>query len=128
LSSERDQRLLRAEKAVRQGSIDAAIAEFAALVTEQPDDLSSANALGDLLVRAGRIPEALPLYLHVGDAYLREGFFSKAAGFYRKVLKFSPEDEGTALRFAEALAQQRLVVEARSQLRAVEQARRRLGR
>jgi tetratricopeptide (TPR) repeat protein len=113
--------------AVRQGQIETAIAEYGALVTEQRRDLSSANALGDLLVRAGRSPEALPLYLHVADSYLKEGFFSKAAGFYRKVLKFMPDDEGISLRLAEALAQQGLLVEAKAQVLAVAQARRGRG-
>lgn len=112
---------------MRQGQVEAAIAEYGALVAEQPRDLSSANALGDLLVRAGRTPEALPLYLHVADSYQREGFFSKAAGFYKKVLKFTPDDEAVTLRLADALALQGLTVEARAQLTAVRDLRRRRG-
>lgn len=125
MSIEREQRLKRAETAVRQGRIDTAIAEYEALVAEQPEDLSAGNALGDLLVRAGRSPEALPHYRRVGDIYLREGFFSKAAGFYRKVLKFVPHDEDATLRLAQALAEQGLSVEARTQLLNAVQLRRR---
>lgn len=112
---------------MRQGRIEPAIAEYAALVSEQPADLASANALGDLFVRARRSTEALPLYLHVADSYLREGFYSKAAGFYKKVLKFTPDDEATILRLADALARQGLAVEARAHLEQVAQARRRRG-
>lgn len=112
---------------MRQGRIDQAVAEYAAVVDEHPADLSSLNTLGDLLVRAGKSPEALPLYVRVGDAHFREGFFSKAAGFYRKVLKFAPADEATACRLAEALAAQGLLVEAKAQFTSLLQARRRRG-
>jgi tetratricopeptide (TPR) repeat protein len=127
LANERDERLRKAEKAVRQGRIDAAIAEYTALVSEQANDLSALNALGDLLVRAGRSPEALPFYVRVADSYLREGFYSKAAGFYRKVLKFAPAEELPALRLAEALAAQGLLVEAKAQFASIATARRRHG-
>ena len=43
----REAALKSAEKALRQGRIDAAIAEYVRVVEAQPRDLNSANALGD---------------------------------------------------------------------------------
>lgn len=127
MSTERDERQRRAERAAAEGRLETAIAEYESLVAEQPRDLAAVNALGDLYVRAGRPGEALPFYMHVGDSYLREGFFSKAAGFYKKVIKLAPDAETPVLRLVDALEQQRLLVEARGQLLTLAQARARRG-
>lgn len=127
MAFDRDETLRRAEKALRQGRLDAAIAEYARVVEEQPNDLATLNALGDLYVRAAQSDQALPLFMRVGDAYLREGFFSKAAGFYKKILKFTPNDEGALLKLADASIEQGLVVEARNSLQGVLARRRTRG-
>ena len=126
-SPERDEGLRRADRARQQGRLDVAVAEIEALVAAFPDDLSLVTALGDLHVSQGQPGPALPLFLRVGDHYFREGFYSKAVGVYRKILKFVPRDESMALRLAEALAAQGLTVEARAQFIAVEGARRTRG-
>ena len=46
--------LRNAEKLLRQGKIDQAIAEYVRIVEEQPGDWNTANVLGDLYVRAGQ--------------------------------------------------------------------------
>ena len=56
---DRDETLRRAEKLLRQGKLDGAIAEYVQLVTDQPDDWNSMNALGDLYVRAGHSDHAV---------------------------------------------------------------------
>jgi tetratricopeptide (TPR) repeat protein len=127
LAFDRDETLRRAEKALRQGRLEAAISEYARVVQEHPNDLTTLNALGDLYVRAAQSDQALPLFIRVGDAYLREGFFSKAAGFYKKVLKFTPHDEAALLKLAEASLEQGLVVDARNSLQTVLARRRTRG-
>ncbi|MBL8141890.1 MAG: hypothetical protein JNM38_12305 [Acidobacteria bacterium] len=124
---DRDERLRRVERARQAGRLDVALGELEALVAQFPDDLSLANALGDLLVSHGQPGPALPHFLRVGDHFFREGFYSKATGVYRKILKFVPRDESMILRLAEALAAQGLTVEARAQFTAVESARRHRG-
>lgn len=126
-SPERDERLRRADRARQQGRLDLAIVEFEELVAAYPDDMSLANTLGDLHVGHGQPGPALPLFLRVGDHFFREGFYSKAVGIYRKVLKFVPRDESMIVRLAEALAAQGLTVEARMQFAAVATARRQRG-
>ena len=47
--------LRNAEKLIRQGKLDAAIAEFVRLVEDQPRDWNGKNSLADLYARAGKI-------------------------------------------------------------------------
>ena len=57
---DRDERLRRVERARQAGRLDVALGELEALVAQFPDDLSLANALGDLLVSHGQPGPALP--------------------------------------------------------------------
>lgn len=125
LPADRDDPLRRAEKLLRQGRLDAAVAEYARLVEQHPADLATANALGDLYVRAGAPDRAIPLFMRVADAHLREGFYARAAGFYKKILKLRPAEEAALLGLAEACLAQRLVVDARGCLATVADLRRR---
>lgn len=125
MPADRDDALRRAEKLLRQGRLDAAVAEYARLVEQHPADLATANALGDLYVRAGAPDRAIPLFMRVADAHLREGFYARAAGFYKKILKLRPAEEAALLGLAEACLAQRLVVDARACLATVADLRRR---
>jgi tetratricopeptide (TPR) repeat protein len=89
---DRDATLKRAEKLLRQGNIDAAIAEYARLTAEYPQDWTSVNALGDLYVRAGQTERGLAQLARVGDALSREGATARAAAVYRKILRINPND------------------------------------
>ena len=54
MALDRDNTLKKAEKLLRQGRLDGAIAEYVKLVEDQPRDWNTANMLGDLYARAGR--------------------------------------------------------------------------
>ena len=60
LPIDRTQALKNAEKLLRQGKLDGAIAEYVRVIEEQPRDWNSRNSLGDLYVRAGTIAMPLP--------------------------------------------------------------------
>lgn len=124
---DRQEALRRAEALLKQGQFDAAIDEYAALVAANPADWSSLNILGDLHVRAGHPHVAIPLYAQVADHYLVEGFHARAAGFYKKILKFTPHDEDVRLKLSRACAQQGLLLDARHHLQDVVAARRSRG-
>ncbi len=127
MTIDRQEGLRRADALLKQGQIEAAIQEYAVLAAANPSDWFSLNILGDLHVRAGRPREALAFYAKVADHYLVEGFHARAAGFYKKILKFAPHDEDVRIKLARASAQQGLIVEARSHLQDVLAARRRRG-
>lgn len=115
----RDARLRRAEQLASSGQLDAAAAEYEAFLAEHPRDLAATNTLGDLYVRAGQPERACPHYAFVADAYAREGFFARAAGFYKKLLKIDPGDAVVIAKLGEVTARQGLVVEAASHFRSL---------
>ena len=82
-------------------------------------DWATANALGDLYVRAGSIEDAAAQYTKIADHFLEDGFLPKAVALYKKILRIRPDDETCRLRLGEIAAQQGLVVEAKAHLEAV---------
>lgn len=119
--------LRNAEKLLRQGKLEAAIAEYVRVVEEQPDDWSTANTLGDLYVRAGQIDSAVQQFTRIADSLSSQGFVSKAGALYKKILKLQPEDEHALLKAGEIAAGQGLIADARAYWSAVEQRRRARG-
>jgi tetratricopeptide (TPR) repeat protein len=118
--------LRNAEKLLRQGKLEAAIAEYLRVVEDQPHDWNSANALGDLYLRAGQSDRAVEQYVRIADSLSRDGFLSKAAALYKKILKIRPDDEHALLQAGEMAASQGVLIDARTFLNAV--AKRRLAR
>src|SRR5215210_3172672 len=90
---DRDGTLRAAEKLLRQGKLDGAIAEYRKVLDDQPSDWNIANTLGDLYFRAGQTDKAAGEYGRIADHFAREGFFQKAVALYRKILKIKPDDE-----------------------------------
>jgi len=123
---DRDETLRRAEKLLRQGKLDGAIAEYVQLVTDQPDDWNSMNALGDLYVRAGHSDHAVAWFTTVADHLFDQGFLPKAAALYKKTLKIS-DDEHSMLRLADLAARQGVLVDAKAYLRQAAELRRTRG-
>jgi len=114
---DRDDALRRAEKLLRQGQLDSAIAEYERIVDLFPTDFNTANTLGDLYHRAGQADRAVTQFLRIADHWLAEGFFSKAAAHYKKVLKLAPEREIALLQLIEACIRQGLMADAKMHLR-----------
>src|ERR671914_99652 len=100
----RETALKTAEKALRQGRIDAAITEYLRIVEAQPRDWNSANALGDLYVRANQIDKGIAQYTRIADHLAGEGFYPKAAALFKKILKVRPDDEHAMLQSGELAA------------------------
>lgn len=124
---DRDATLKQAEKLLRQGKLDGAIAEYVRLVQEQPRDWNSINALGDLYVRAGNRDRAAEQFVRVADHMSAEGFLSKASALYKKALRVRADHEHTLLRLAEIAAGQGLLVDARQYLKQLGRLRRERG-
>jgi tetratricopeptide (TPR) repeat protein len=127
LPIDREATLKKAEKALRQGRIDAAIAEYAQVVEEHPRDWNTANTLGDLYLRAGQPEKAAAQYNRIAEHFTREGFYPKAAALYKKILKIRPDDEGAQVQLAEASARLGLVADAKAQFGAIVNRRRARG-
>ena len=124
---DREDTLKKAEKLVRQGKLDAAIAEYLRVVEDQPGDWTTANSLGDLYVRAGQPELGAGQYARIAAHFMEEGFYPKASAIYKKLLKLTPDDESAQLNLAELSQKQGLLADAKAQLNAVEARRRSRG-
>jgi tetratricopeptide (TPR) repeat protein len=113
-----------AEKLLRQGKLDAAIAEYLRVLEDQPTDWNTANVLGDLYVRANQNDKAMEQFLKVAESLREEGQMVKAAALYKKILKLQPDNERALMEAADLVANQGLYADARAYLNVVLEKRR----
>ena len=126
-SFDRNGTLRNAEKLLRQGKVEAAIAEYLRVLADQPTDWSTANTLGDLYARAGQVDKAIERFIEIGDTLSEEGQRVKAAAVYKKILKLKPDHEHALMQAADLVAAQGLFVDARGYLNTVIEKRRAAG-
>lgn len=107
--------LASAEKAVQQGKLQNAIAEYEKVIKEDPKDLTVLNTVGDLYARLGQNDKATYYFRRVGDIYATEGFTVKAIAVYKKVAKLAPDSSECLSKLAELYTQQGLYNDARQQ-------------
>jgi len=124
---DREGTLRKAEKLLRQGKLDLAIAEYRAVIEDQPSDWNTANTLGDLYQRAGQLDKAIAQYNDIAAHLANEGFFPKAVALYRKILKIKPDEERAMWHLGNISARQGLLVDARANFTALAERRRARG-
>jgi tetratricopeptide (TPR) repeat protein len=111
--------LKNAEKLLKQGKLEPAIAEYVRIVEDQPRDFNTANTLGDLYVRAKQIDRAVEQYIRIADSLNEDGFLPKASALYKKIIKVKPDHEHALLQAAELAASAGLYADARTYLTTV---------
>jgi len=124
---DREGALKRAEKALRQGRVDAAIEEYQGIVLAQPRDWNSANALGDLFVRSGQLDKGVEQYTRIADHLAEEGFYPKASALYKKILKVKPTEEYALVRSGDVAVKLGLLADAKAAYQTVADRRRKVG-
>ena len=124
MAFDRDDTLKKAEKLLRQGRLDAAIAEYARVVEDQPRDWNTLNMLGDLYARAGQTDKAATMYARIADHLFHEGFYPRAAALYKKILKIKPDEETCQLTLGEISVKLGLILDARSYFSGIAERRR----
>jgi tetratricopeptide (TPR) repeat protein len=124
---DREGALKRAEKALRQGRVDAAIEEYQGIVLAQPRDWNSANALGDLYVRSGQLDKGVEQYTRIADHLAEEGFYPKASALYKKILKVKPTEEYALIRSGDVAVKLGLLADAKAAYQTVADRRRKTG-
>ena len=102
-----------AEKYLASGKIPSAIQEYTRIVEHEADDFNALNTLGDLYARVDKRSEAAACYRRVAEHYREQGFTLKAVAMYKKLTRFAPADQHTALALASLYEQQGLLVDAR---------------
>jgi tetratricopeptide (TPR) repeat protein len=124
---DREGTLRNAEKLLRQGKLDLAIAEYRKVIEDQPSDWNTANTLGDLYFRAGQLDKAIAEFNDIAAHLANEGFFPKAVALYKKILKIKPDEERAMWHLGNISARQGLLVEARSNFVSLADRRRKRG-
>ena len=119
--------LRNAEKLLRQGKLDQAIAEYGKVIADDPRDWNTANLIGDLYVRAGKIDQAVEQFLQIANGLVEEGYFPKAAALYKKIVKLKPDHEHALIQAADLVGGQGLYADARAYLTTVMELRRARG-
>ena len=127
MAIDRGEALKKAEKLLRQGKLDLAIAEYVRVVDDQPNDWNTRNALGDLYIRASQPDKACTQYQQIADHLNHEGFYPKAAAIYKKILKIKPDEEAVQLSLGEISAKQGLLADAKAYFTGVANKRRARG-
>src|SRR5262245_51711610 len=112
---DRAKSLVAAEEFVKAGKLAEAVAEYRKLADDNPRDMNVVNKLGDLLVRVGKVQDALKQFLRIADFYARDGFFLKAIAMYKKICKIDPKNLECQQKLAELYQQQGLTTEAKTQ-------------
>ncbi|MDT5271160.1 MAG: hypothetical protein QOH49_3346 [Acidobacteriota bacterium] len=102
-----------AEKYLASGKIPSAIQEYTRIVEHDAEDFNALNTLGDLYARVEKRAEAAACYRRVAEHYREQGFTLKAVAMFKKLTRFTPADQHTALSLASLYEQQGLMVDAR---------------
>ncbi|MFM8534875.1 MAG: tetratricopeptide repeat protein, partial [Acidimicrobiia bacterium] len=110
---DREAALKAAEKALKLGKVDAAIAGYVKVVEAQPRDWNSANTLGDLFVRASKLEKGLEQYTRIADHLAEEGFYPKAIALFKKIVKLKPDHEYALLQLGGLAAKQGTLADAK---------------
>lgn len=103
MSLDRQAALRAAEKLLRLGKLQPAIAEYARLVQDDPRDWDTGLFLATLYLRARDADAAMAQFTAIADALCLEGDVARAADVYTRILEVRPGDEH-ALRQAAGLA------------------------
>ena len=101
----------RAERFVKQGKVENAIAEYQKLIEENPNDWGLINMVGDLYARLGKKEAALEYFERIADHYAKDGFFLKAIAIFKKITKLDTESADVYVRLAELYDMQGLPME-----------------
>lgn len=125
--SNREELTRQAEKCLRQGRVDEAIALYQDLAELTPVDWGCVKQLADLLERAGQREGAARQFARWADYLFAEGFHSKAAALYKKVLKLEAFDEHALWQLAEVSVALKLRADARVAYQRVLDIRQRRG-
>lgn len=80
-----------AQKFVAKGQLDKAVAEYARIVKDFPNDTNTHNTIGDLHMKRGDKESAIVSFRTAADILNKDGFALKAIALYKKVLNINPD-------------------------------------
>ena len=83
-----------AEKYIKAGRLENAIAEYLTLLKDNPKDWQVRNQVGDLYARLGKVRESVHHWTEMAEFYTQDGFILKAIAMYTKVKRIDPQNLG----------------------------------
>lgn len=82
--------LRQAQQLISQGRVSAAISIYRKIVDDDSSDLTAVSTLGELYVKARRIPEAVEHFVRIAENHLCNGSTNSAAYILNKAIKLDP--------------------------------------
>lgn len=76
-----------AEKAAQKGQNDKALEAFEAILKADPSDLKALSRAADLHLKEEHFEKGIEYLKRIGEAYTKDGFHSKAAAIFKRILK-----------------------------------------
>ncbi|MEP6945634.1 MAG: tetratricopeptide repeat protein [Acidobacteriota bacterium] len=128
MSFDKTKAMRNAEKYVAQGKIRSAIAEYRAVVDNDPRDIGTLNMLGDLHAKSSEKRQAVDCYMLVAEHYSKQGFAQKAIAIYNKISRLQPESIEVSTKLAELYTVKGSLAEARSHYTALAEHYEKAGR
>ena len=116
MAADRRKWMQTAERLLKQGKLQAALAELQKASDKAPDDLLTLNRLGDLLARQGRNDEAIGYYRKIANQFAEGGFLPKAVAIHKKILRIDANNLESLVGLGELYLSQDLHGEARNYL------------
>jgi len=104
-----------AEKHVRAGRLEDAIAEYRKLLEGEALDLSINNTIGDLYLQLNQPDRAVAAFKVAAGDYESRGQYSQALAIFKKISKFKPDDADAALKMGEMYERQDFAAEAKAE-------------
>ena len=117
-----------AERHVKAGRLEEAIAEYKKLLSGEAPEMSLNNIIGDLYIQLGRIEEAVKAFQAAASHYESTSHYSQALAIYKKISKIDPENVIMRIRLGDLFLSQGFAAEARREYLKAEQTLRRANR
>jgi len=113
-NKERNKIIEQAEKYVKKGKFDEAIAEYRKLLTGNAQDFNIRSLIGDLYTESGQIKRAIIEFKKLAEIYEERGRVSQALAIYKKMNRLNPDDIEIAKKLAELYFNQGIFSEAKA--------------
>jgi len=104
-----------AEKHIKKGRMQEAIAEYRKLLAGDDQDISVRNILGDLYIKADEKSKAVEEFGKIAQFYEAKGLYSRAIAIYKRIKRLEPNDIDSSRKLAELYRDQGFASEAKTE-------------
>ncbi len=114
MADEKKENMIKAaEKLLKQGRIQQALAQYENILSYSPDDTTVLNRVGDLYAQFGKRSEAKKYFRKIATHYEAKGFEPQAMAIWKKIIKLDSTDAEACFKLAELFQNRNLMMEAK---------------